>query len=294
MGRGNARRGPNVHECSKTLLGAPEGSMRPPLVPDGTVKVGGLNVLRAVPAVTILVVDQNWKDSLEDAGSALAQVAASFVPGVGPFLAAAVPLVAGSAQMRRVERDLLALRADVEDAVRSGRISDVEAALTSETFLAGVQFTVQHMLETASGERRQRLRNALVAGAAGEIRDPEATLRLIDRLEEHHVRVLRGLRRLGVSAEGQFLSVDAGRLRNALTQSPGRAMSESQVRNTCSELAGFGLVQAFQHLELDDATITRPTRDSAGELGSTVVEADEQYLLTDDGRDVISALLGSG
>ncbi|MGU3411280.1 hypothetical protein ACLBWP_14305 [Microbacterium sp. M1A1_1b] len=256
-------------------------------------KVGGPNLLRTVPTITILVVDQQWKDSLEDAGSALAQVAAGFVPGVGPLLAAAVPLIAGSAQMRRVERDLLALRADVEDAVRSGRIPDVEAALTSETFLAGVQFTVQHMLETASAERRQRLRNALVAGTAGEIRDPEATLRLTDRLEEHHVQVLRALRHLGVSAESSFLSVDAGRLRNALTQSPGKAMSESQVRNTCAELAGFGLLQAFQHLELDDATITRPTRDSAGELGNTAVEADEQYLLADDGLDVITALLRS-
>lgn len=241
--------------------------MRAPVAPDGARRSAGCPPPRPVAAVTLLAVDQNWKDSLEDAGSALAQVAAGFVPGVGPFLAAAVPLVAGSAQMRRVERDLLALRADVEDAVRSGRISNVEAALTSETFLAGVQFTVQRMLETASEERRQRLRNALVAGAAGEVHDPEATLRLTDRLEEHHVRVLRELRRLGVTTQGQFLSIDAGRLRNALTQTHGKAMSESQVRNTCSELAGFGMVQAFQHLELDDATITRPTRDSAGELG---------------------------
>lgn len=145
--------------CSKTgLEGAPEGFLRSPLVLDGDVNVSALNLLCAVPAATILVVAQNWKDSLEDASSALAQVAAGFVPGVGPLLAAAVPLVAGSAQLRRVERDLLALRADVEDAVRSGRISDMEAALTSETFLAGVQFTIQHMLESASEERRQRLR----------------------------------------------------------------------------------------------------------------------------------------
>jgi hypothetical protein len=233
--------------------------------------------------------DDHWKDSVEDVATSLAAITAGAVPIVGPLLQAGVSFFAGSAQMRRFERDIIAIRTELEQAIAAGRIGDVEAALTSEAFLAGLQFAVRRSQETASEVRRRRLRRALVAGASDECVDPEATLRLVDRLDDRHVRVLAAIRALGTTTSGRFATVSPSRVEKRVNAREPQLPS-SQVRTSAIDLASFGLIVHNQEWRLEDATVRRATADTQDELEDTSVEADEEYRLTDTGAELLRSI----
>lgn len=213
-------------------------------------------------------------DTVEDIAAASLQALASAIPVLGPFLAAGVQVAAGSAQMRRLRRDVDDVRADLDAAIRDGRIQNPDETVQSESFLADLQFVLQRSSETKNAQRRARLRRALVAGAAAKTVDSETELRVLDRLDETHVKLLRVLHddTTKRNPRGQVA------LSTAAAAFSGKRYAhayEPQVRALTAELSALGLVFVDQQPELDS--------DEMGDDGSIAnreVTIHEWYKLT--------------
>ncbi|MBT1673411.1 hypothetical protein [Curtobacterium flaccumfaciens] len=221
-------------------------------------------------------------DNVEDITTVGLQALASAIPVLGPFLAAGVQVAAGSAQMRRLRRDVDEVRADLNAAISDGRIQDVDEVVQSESFLADLQFVLQRSAETKNAQRRARLRRALVAGAAAETVNSETDLRVLDRLSETHVKLLRVLHddTTKRNPHGQVaLSTAAARFSG---QRYGHAY-EPQVRALTAELSALGLVFVDQQPELDSDELG-----DDGGIANREVTIYEWYKLTRLAKRVIN------
>lgn len=142
--------------------------------------------------------DEQRKDKIEDAASAVVEGLISLVPGIGGPLAVLANRTLGSPFERRTVRILNELRADIARLEEEGKAAEDRAG--DEDVQAAVHRTVRQLLEATSDEKRTLLRNALLHRIMGEDGDPfdEA----LDRVQPTDIAYLQEAGRFGIQVAG--------------------------------------------------------------------------------------------
>lgn len=104
---------------------------------------------------------ESSKDAVEHYTGLALEAAASLIPGIGGVVSVAIGETVRRAESERAQRTIAELRAEVHRVLQSGRVPDIESAVTSDAFLAAAHRVLRDMQETSNVAKRRRLARAL-------------------------------------------------------------------------------------------------------------------------------------